>query len=158
MGQLAVVISSRCIWQVHLGVLEATEQLHPHLLEVKSTPPAVASCCARHARSQSCRVLLQGLGILVQLSRIDDMETFKICLEYWQVSWYPLIWSQGQCPEAEGGGSRTRGWDPTWWRAGSQGGCSAECARPAALPRLQLHGCRTQSASAGLLLNPPPPL
>eukprot|EP01051_Picozoa_sp_SAG22_P016877 SAG22_NODE_2483_length_2525_cov_5.067601_3_plen_48_part_00 len=23
-------------------------------------------------------------GILVQLSRIDDMETFKICLEYWQ--------------------------------------------------------------------------
>ena len=112
MGQLAVVISSRCIWQVHLGVLEATEQLHPHLLEVKSTPPAVASCCARHARSQSCRVLLQGLGILVQLSRIDDMETFKICLEYWQVSWYPLIWSQGQCPEAEGGGQQDEGVGP----------------------------------------------
>jgi exportin-1 len=53
---LSMFITSFC--KVHLNVLEANAELHPHLLEA--------------------------LGILVQLSRIDDMEMFKICLEYWQ--------------------------------------------------------------------------
>ena len=42
----------------HLKVVESEAALHPHLIEA--------------------------LGILVQISRTDDMETFKICLEFWQ--------------------------------------------------------------------------
>jgi exportin-1 len=42
----------------HLKVVESEPSLHPHLIEA--------------------------LGILVQISRTEDMETFKICLEYWQ--------------------------------------------------------------------------
>lgn len=57
---LCLFLSEFC--RKHLNVLEANVDLHPHLLE--------------------------GLGILVQLSRIDDMETFKICLVRKQ-AWLP---------------------------------------------------------------------
>jgi hypothetical protein len=42
---------------VVVQVVEAEPALHPHLIEA--------------------------LGMLVQISRTDDMETFKICLEFW---------------------------------------------------------------------------
>ena len=53
---LCMFIAAFC--RHHLHVVESEPSLHPHLVET--------------------------LGILVQISKTDDMETFKICLEYWQ--------------------------------------------------------------------------
>ena len=53
---LCMFIAAFC--KHHLKVVEQEPTLHPHLVET--------------------------LGILVQISKTDDMETFKICLEYWQ--------------------------------------------------------------------------